>query len=586
MTDELRHTREPIISVLGHVDHGKTTLLDWIRSSTVAAREAGGITQHIGATDVPFDAVKRICGPLLNAMGAKINIRGLLFIDTPGHAAFTNLRRRGGSVSDLAILVVDINEGLMPQSIEAIQILKNYRTPFVVAANKVDAISGWRAGVKIEEQLERTKEEFYNKFYKLVGQLSDQGFDSQLYTQITDFRKEVAIVPISAKKGEKVPELLMILIGLAQHYLAGQLSVEMNSPAKGTILEVKKETGLGTTLDVIIYDGVIRKNDQIVVGAKEPIVTTVRALLRPKPMDEMRDPKEKFQNVNSVYAASGVKISAPNLEKALSGAPIYVGGPELIETVKKELDNIEINTDNMGVSIKTDTIGSLEALVKLFTDKKIPIRKATIGKVANADIIESISVKEQDRYAGVILAFNTEVLPEAKKLADDKKIKIFESRIIYKLIEDYEDWVKKEKEKEKAEREGKVASPAKLRLLPKCVFRQSKPAIVGVEILAGTLRTGTQLMRTDGKMVGRLKEMQKEKENVKSAQAPDKVAISIENVTVGRQINEGDTLYVHITIEDMAKTKVEDLTEDEKSVLREMREMKRAARAEEEEDEQ
>ncbi len=586
MTDEIRHTREPIISVLGHVDHGKTTLLDWIRSSTVAAREAGGITQHIGATDVPFDAVKRICGPLLNAMGAKINIRGLLFIDTPGHAAFTNLRRRGGSVSDLAILVVDINEGLMPQSIEAIQILKQYRTPFVVAANKVDAISGWRTGVKIDEQIERTKEEFYNKFYKLVGQLSEQGFDSQLYTQITDFRKEVAIVPISAKKGERVPELLMILIGLAQHYLAEQLSVEMNSPAKGTILEVKEERGLGTTLDVIIYDGVIRKNDQIVVGAKEPIVTTVRALLRPKPLDEMRDPKEKFQNVNSVYAASGVKISAPNLEKALSGAPIYVGGKELVETVKRELDNIEINTDNMGVSIKTDTIGSLEALVKLFTDKKIPIRKATIGKVSNGDIIESISVKEQDRYMGVILAFNTEVLPEAKKLADDKKIKVFESRIIYKLIEDYEEWVKKEKEREKAEREGKVASPAKLRLLPKCVFRQSKPAIVGVEILAGTLRTGTQLMRPDGKMVGRLKEMQKDKENVKSAQAPDKVAISIENVTVGRQINEGDTLYVHITIEDMAKTRVEDLTEDEKSVLREMRELKRAARAEEEEDEQ
>ena len=582
MTDVLRHTREPIISVLGHVDHGKTTLLDWIRSSTVAAREAGGITQHIGATDVPFDAVKRICGPLLTSMGVKINIRGLLFIDTPGHAAFTNLRRRGGSVSDLAILVVDINEGLMPQSIEAIQILKNYKTPFVVAANKVDAISGWRVGVKIDEQLDRTKEEFYNKFYKLVGQLSDQGFDSQLYTQITDFRKEVAIVPISARKGENVPELLMILIGLAQHYLADQLSVEMNSPAKGTILEVKKETGLGTTLDVIIYDGVIRKNDQIVVGAKEPIVTTVRALLRPKPMDEMSDPREKFQSVNSVYAASGVKISAPNLEKALSGAPIYVGGPELIEMVKKELDNIEINTDNMGVAIKTDTIGSLEALVKLFTDKKIPIRKATMGKVTNSDIVESISVKEQDRYAGVILAFNTEVIPEAKKLAEDKKIKIFESRIIYKLIEDYEDWVKKEKEKEKAEREGKIASPAKLRLLPKCVFRQSKPAIVGVEILAGTLRIGTQLMKTDGRMVGRLKEMQKEKENVKSAQAPDKVAISIENVTVGRQINEGDTLYVHITIEDMERTKVEDLTEDEKSVLREMRELKRAARAEEE----
>jgi len=581
MKDEARHTREPIISVLGHVDHGKTTLLDWIRSSAVASREPGGITQHIGATDVPFEAIKKICGPLLEATGAKINIRGLLFIDTPGHAAFTNLRRRGGSVSDLAILVVDINEGLMPQSVEAIQILKQYKTPFVVAANKVDAIAGWRSGVEIDSQPERTKQEFYDRFYRLVGQLSEQGFDSQLYNQIKDFKKDVAIVPISAKKGEKVPELLMILIGLAQSFLSEQLSVEMDSPAKGTILEVKEERGLGTTIDVIIYDGVIRKNDSIVVGAKEPIVTTVRALLRPKPLDEMHDPKERFQNVNSIYAASGVKIAAPNLEKALPGAPVYVGGKELVESVKREIENVEINTDNAGVLIKADTIGSLEAIVKLFTEKKVPIRKATIGKVANGDITECASVKEQDKYLGVILAFNTEVLPEAKKLADDRKVRIFESRIIYRLIEDYEEWVKKEKEREKMEREGKTASPAKLLLMPNCVFHKSKPAIVGVRILAGTLRTGVQLMRQDGRIVGRLKEIQKDKEGIKSIQAPDESSISIENVTVGRQVNEGDILYVHITAEDMAKIKAEDLTEDEKSVLREMRELKRARQREE-----
>jgi len=258
----------------------------------------------------------------------------------------------------------------MPQSVEAIQILKQYKTPFVVAANKVDAIAGWRSGVEIDSQPERTKQEFYDRFYRLVGQLSEQGFDSQLYNQIKDFKKDVAIVPISAKKGEKVPELLMILIGLAQSFLSEQLSVEMDSPAKGTILEVKEERGLGTTIDVIIYDGVIRKNDSIVVGAKEPIVTTVRALLRPKPLDEMHDPKERFQNVNSIYAASGVKIAAPNLEKALPGAPVYVGGKELVESVKREIENVEINTDNAGVLIKADTIGSLEAIVKLFTEKR------------------------------------------------------------------------------------------------------------------------------------------------------------------------------------------------------------------------
>ncbi len=582
MTEEPKHTREPIISVLGHVDHGKTSLLDWIRNTSVASREAGGITQHIGATDVPYDAVKRICGPLLNSMSAKISLRGLLFIDTPGHEAFTNLRKRGGSVSDLAILVIDINEGLMPQSIESIQILKQYRTPFVVAANKVDAISGWKYKTKPDDQQERAKEEFYKKLYTLMGQISDQKFDSQLYTQMRDFTKEIAIVPVSAKTGEGIPELLMILIGLAQQYLGDQLSVEINTPAKGTILEVKGETGLGTTIDVIIYDGVIRKNDSIVVGAKDnPIVTKIKALLRPKPLDEMRDPREKFQSVNTVYAAAGVKIAAPNLEKALAGAPLYVGGPEMVEEVRKEIENVEIHTDNLGITIKTDTIGSLEALVKLYSDKKIPIRKAAIGKVSNTDVIEASAVSEQDKYMGVIVAFNTEVLKEAKTLAENRRVKIFESKIVYKLIEDYEDWVKKDKEKERSEKEGKVATPAKIRLLPKCVFRQSKPAIVGVEILAGTLHTGSRLMKKDGKMVGRIKEMQKEKENVKSAKAPDKVAISIENVTIGRQINEGDVAYVHITTEDMAQTNKEELTDEEKQVLKEMRDLKRAARDDE-----
>ena len=580
--EELRHSREPIISVLGHVDHGKTTLLDWIRGTVVASREAGGITQHIGATDVPFDAIRKICGPLMNSLSAKIRIRGLLFIDTPGHEAFTNLRKRGGSVADLALLVVDINEGLMPQSKEAIQILKQYKTPFVIAANKIDLISGWRQGVKIDEQPERTRDEFYKKFYSLVGQVSEQGFDAQLYYQVQDFTKEIAIVPVSAKRGEGIPEILMMIIGLAQQYLGTQLSVEMDSPAKGTILEVKEERGLGTTIDVIIYDGVIRKNDSIVVGAREPIITKVKALLRPKPLDEMRDPRERFQNVNAVYAASGVKIAAPNLEKALSGAPIYVGGPELAETVGKELKDVEINTDRLGITIKADTIGSLEALVKIFTDKKIPIKKAMIGKVSNTDITEVQTLRDQDRYLGVLVAFNTEVLREAKTLAELRKVKVFESNIIYKLLEDYEDWVKKEKERERSEKEGKVATPAKIRLLPKCVFRQSKPAIVGIEVMAGTLHLGSRLMKSDGRMVGRIKEMQKEKENVKSASSGDKVAVSIENVTIGRQIDEGDVAYVHITPEDMQQINKDELTEEEKNVLREMREMKKAQRAEEE----
>ena len=565
--------REPIISVLGHIDHGKTTLLDWIRGTVIASREAGGITQHIGATDVPFGTIRVICGPLLDKLRLKIKIRGLLFIDTPGHEAFTNLRRRGGSVADLAILVVDINEGLMPQSIEAINILRQNRVPFVVAANKIDMIHGWNSRERIENQQQHVKDEFYKKFYKLLSQLSEQGFDSDLFSNIHDFTKQVAVVPISAKNGDGIPELLMILMGLAQQYLRKRLTIETDTPGRGTILEVKEERGLGTTIDVILYEGIIRKGDQIVVGSKEPILTKVKALLKPKPLDEMRDPRDRFENVPEVCAASGVKIAAPNLEHALAGAPVYVGGSEMVEKIRREIEDVEIHTDTTGVVLKADTIGSLEALINTLKEKNIPIKKATIGKVSNSDVIEASAVSLEDKFLGVILAFNSEILRDAKILAKNKNVEIFQGRIIYKLLEDYEDWIKRERERVK--KEGKIVTPAKIRLLPKHVFRQSKPAIVGVEVLAGTIASGCRLMREDGKVVGRIKQIQLERETIKSATTGQRVAIAIEGVTMGRQLHENDTVYTFISSDDMKQLSEEELTEEELAVLREIRRIKR-----------
>ncbi|RLI92077.1 MAG: translation initiation factor IF-2 [Candidatus Altiarchaeales archaeon] len=565
--------REPIISVLGHIDHGKTTLLDWIRGTVIASREAGGITQHIGATDVPFGTIRVICGPLLDKLRLKIKIRGLLFIDTPGHEAFTNLRRRGGSVADLAILVVDINEGLMPQSIEAINILRQNRVPFVVAANKIDMIHGWNSKERIENQQQHVKDEFYKKFYKLLSQLSEQGFDSDLFSNIHDFTKQVAVVPISAKNGDGIPELLMILMGLAQQYLRKRLTIETDTPGRGTILEVKEERGLGTTIDVILYEGIIRKGDQIVVGSKEPILTKVKALLKPKPLDEMRDPRDRFENVPEVCAASGVKIAAPNLEHALAGAPVYVGGSEMVEKIRREIEDVEIHTDTTGVVLKADTIGSLEALINTLKEKNIPIKKATIGKVSNSDVIEASAVSLEDKFLGVILAFNSEILRDAKILAKNKNVEIFQGRIIYKLLEDYEDWIKRERER--LEKEGKIVTPAKIRLLPKHVFRQSKPAIVGVEVLAGTIASGCRLMREDGRVVGRIKQIQLERETIKSATTGQRVAIAIEGVTMGRQLHENDTVYTFISSDDMKQLSEEELTEEELAVLREIRRIKR-----------
>jgi len=322
--------RQPIVVVLGHVDTGKTLLLDQIRKSSVQAREAGGMTQHIGASFFPLETLAELCGTLLKTMKGKIHIPGLLVIDTPGHEAFANLRKRGGGVADIAILVIDILKGFEAQTYECVEILKARKTPFIVAANKIDRISGWKSKekesflVSYESQDSYVRQDLDEQLYSIIGTFSGLGFQTNRFDKITDFTRTASIVPVSAKTGEGIPELLAVLVGLTQQYLQSRLEVT-EGPAKGTVLEVKEEPGLGITLNAVIYDGIIRKGDVIVVGGKEePVVTKIRAVLLPKPLDEIRDPRDKFSSVDDVSAAAGVKIVAPDLENSLAGAPIYV----------------------------------------------------------------------------------------------------------------------------------------------------------------------------------------------------------------------------------------------------------------------
>jgi translation initiation factor 5B len=576
--------RTPIVVVMGHVDHGKTTLLDKIRGTTVAKFEAGLITQHIGATEVPLNLIQDFCG---THFGAEIQVPGLLFIDTPGHRAFTSLRSRGGSLADLAVLIVDINEGFQPQTIESLNILKRYKTPFVVAANKIDRISGWRSvenasfAKSMNAQGGRAVEEMDTKIYELVGELYKYGFDADRYDRIRDFTKTVGIVPISAITGEGVPDLLMVLVGLAQRFLKDSLRLKASGPGVGTILEVKEERGLGTTLDVILYDGEIRTGDTVIVGtAREPIVTKVRALLKPKPLSEIRS-EEKFMPVKHVVAASGVKVSAPRLEDALAGSTIRVAGPSdnieaMTKEMKSELEAVRIDTGAEGLILKTDTIGSLEALVGELRDKEIPIHMADVGPITRRDVIRANSIK--DPFLKAILAFNVDVLPDALSEIQKTSVPIFASSIIYSLIDDYEKWVEEQKMKMEQQRLEAVIRPGAVRLLPDCVFRQSKPAIVGVQIIGGVVRTQVNLMREDGANVGAIKGIQAHNENVGSATVGQEVAISIDGPTVGRQIHEGDILYVNIPEKHariVEQELMQKLSEDEREVFEEFLEIKR-----------
>ncbi len=580
--------RQPIVAVLGHVDHGKTTLLDRIRGSAVASKEAGGITQHIGATEIPLETIKELCGGLIKQLNLKLTIPGLLFIDTPGHEAFTTLRKRGGALSDLAILVVDINEGFKPQTLESIEILRTHKTPFIVAANKIDKISGWVAyenfpfAHSFSKQNKNVQQVLENKIYEIVGKLYELEFQSERYDRVKEFGKQIAIVPLSGKTGEGIPELLMLLTGLAQKFLGKKLDIDTEKPARGTILEVKEEVGLGATVDVIIYEGKIKVGDTIVLGGKRGVITTrVRSLLKPKPLDEIRDPRFRFNKIKEVHASAGVKIAAPNLGDALAGSPLVVAGKKVEkaeEEVRKEIEGIKVDTEKKGIVVKADTLGSLEALVKMLTEAKIPIRFADVGDISKRDIIEAEAVREEDPFLSVVIGFNVKMLKDAEQRSQEKNIKVILGDVIYKLIEDYEEFVEMEKALQKVREFDILTKPAKIEVLRGYVFRTSKPAVVGVEVLAGTLRPKVRLINMNNEKVGVVRGIQESNKSISEATKGMQVAVSIDGAVVGKNLNEGDILFTDIS-ENEAKLinqkYREFLKEDEAEAFQEFLKIKR-----------
>ncbi|MDY0267212.1 MAG: translation initiation factor IF-2 [Methanimicrococcus sp.] len=574
---EKKNLRTPIVCVMGHVDHGKTTLLDQIRGTRVVKGEAGAITQHIGATEVPINVIVERCGD--KRLADKFIVPGLLFIDTPGHHAFTTLRSRGGSLADLAIVVVDINEGFKPQTIESLNILKRFKTPFIVVTNKIDKIQGWKStkGASFlstyKNQTPEVQGMFEQKFYNIIGYLYEQGFSADRYDRVTDFQKSLGVVPISGMTGEGIPDVLMILLGLAQRFLDSSLQYNIDGPGVGTVLEVKEEKGLGTTVDVILYDGTLQKGDTIVIGCLgEPIVTKIRALLKPRELSEIRY-ESKFQTIPEVKAASGVKISAPDIGNALAGAALVQATPEtleeVIERVKAEIDNVQIQTDTEGLMIKADTLGSLEAMVHEFKKADIQIQKAEVGDITKRDVMEASTIN--DPIHSVILGFNVKINPDAQDLLDETPaVKVFKNDVIYRILDDYQDFVKEQDEELEKLRSDTLIKPGQFKLLPGCVFRQSKPAVVGVRILGGVVKNNSDVMLPDGTVVGTVKGLELNGKKIPKATVGMEVAMAIDGVTIGRQVKEEDILYVHIPESDSKVLEFEifdTLKADEKETL-------------------
>jgi translation initiation factor 5B len=564
--------RTPIVAVLGHVDHGKTTLLDTVRGSAVSEGEAGAITQHIGATAVPLETVSEMAGDLVDP--DDFDLPGLLFIDTPGHHSFTTLRSRGGALADIAVLVVDVNDGFQPQTEEAVDILQRTGTPFVVAANKVDTTPGWNpqpgtpAQVSLAAQSDRARQALESSLYELIGDLSDHGFSADFYWRVQNFQKNVGVVPVSAVTAEGVPDLLAVLMGLSQRYMKSEMAVDVAGPGAGTVLEVKEERGFGATLDVILYDGTIREDDEIVVGGRDgPIVTTVRALLQPRPLAEIRTEK-RFERVEEVRAASGIKIAAPDLDDAMAGAPVRVVRDrpveEVVEEVQAELAQIQVATEEEGVVVKADTLGSLEAMANALQEAEVPILRAEVGVVAPRDVTVASTANEAEHR--VILGFNVDVLADAEDDVDRGDVRVFRNDVIYQLVEEYEAYVEEMKREQQETVLDKIVKPGRFRILDDHVFRQSSPAVVGVEVLAGTIKTNVNVLAwpegdAEPTRVGDVNGIQEQGEDVGEAMRGDRVSVAIDGPTVGRQIKEGDELWVEVP-EKHAKILEQELSEE------------------------
>ncbi|KAF1949727.1 hypothetical protein CC80DRAFT_598721 [Byssothecium circinans] len=561
--------RSPICCILGHVDTGKTKLLDKIRQTNVQEGEAGGITQQIGATFFPREALLKKTAVVNKDDSFNLNVPGLLVIDTPGHESFTNLRSRGSSLCNIAILVVDIMHGLEPQTLESMRLLREKRTPFIVALNKIDRLLDWK---KIDNngfedsfnlQKDRVKGEFEDRWIKVKTELAEQGFNSELFHKNKNMSRYVSVVPTSAHTGEGIPDMIKLIIKLTQERMTNNLMYL--SEVECTVLEVKVIEGLGTTIDVILSNGVLHEGDRIVLcGNPEPIATNVRALLTPAEMKELRV-KSQYVHNKEVKAAMGIKIAADGLDQAIAGSRLLVVGPDddeedLMDEVMADLAHLlsKVSKTGRGVSVQASTLGSLEALLEFLRVSKIPVATISIGPVFKKDVLRAGVMLEKAKEYAVMLCFDVKVDKDARAYADEIGVKIFEADIIYHLFDKFTAHMKHIEEQKKEDSKMLAVFPCILK--PIAVFNKKDPIVLGVDVVEGNLKLTTPLAVIKKNPVtgvkeiislGRVTSIEREHKQIQVCKrGQPSVAVKIEGPNqplYGRQVEEKDTVYSQIS---------------------------------------
>lgn len=569
--------KSPIIAFLGHVDAGKTSIMDAIRNTYFAYRESGGLTQNIGITEVPTNRIKELCSDLLKKFNVNIQIPSIIFIDSPGHEAFTSLRERGASIADLAVLTIDSTAGIQTQTLESLEILKSYKTPFLIAFTKIDRLESFIPKTNmsfsdfISTQNEKYKMDLDKRIYDLISELSNIGFNAERFDRVRDFTKEIAIVPVSAINNIGIDNLIVLIIGLSQKYI--NLSDEGSTKGEISLLEEKEIKGIGKVYDAIVYSGMINVGDRVITITKDgPSETKIKGIMRLIPLEESRENFGKYEYIKEAKATTPIRLILQAPEAIIGTSAITFKSEQEKQEIIDSIKSMEINStdeNKQGIVVCADSIGSLDAIKKIGKDENIEIGFTKIGQPTK----KILAIAKSN--GNILLCFNVTVPNEVEELARESGIKIISKKSIYELFQAYHEFLS-EKSKETLDKKlSSITLPAKFVVL-KDVFHRSNPCIVGIEILAGEIRQNYPIINEQNKRIGRIVDIQLEKRKIQNAKIGDKVAVSIDDAVYGRNIKEGQILYSDITNNDIINfLEIKDkLPEDYSNALEEIRKIK------------
>ena len=578
--------RSPIVCILGHVDAGKTKILDKLRHSNVQLGEAGGITQQIGATFIPMENIQTHISKISEKFQTQTRIPGILLIDTPGHASFTNLRSRGSSLCDIAVLILNIDKGIEKQSVESLDLLRMRKTPFIIALNQIDRTYNWHSfpwsGFEdsYRKQKDQQKRLFNEKVEQNQMQFIKNNINAELYYKNKNMKEYVNMVPTSAITGEGLPDLMGLLVYLTENYLIRQIAYK--DEVKCSILEVKVLESIGTTIDVVLVNGTIHVGDKIVIGGLlGPIKTVVKIILLPRPMKEMRV-KCEYDRYDEISGAIGVKIFCPDLENALAGSPLYVYKTEeeaekYCNEISRDFNSIVqkyLNKKGKGIMVQASTLGSLEAILTFLGEQKVEVAVVGVGNLNKKDVIklqikhaEDENVRKEDL---VVLCFDNKVIPEAQKFADENNIKIFVDDVIYHLFDKFIEFKKQCELERKKEKEKEAIFPCNLKTV--MFINKKDPLIIGVSVTEGILKIGTPIYCVEKNLpIGIVESIERERKPINNVRPNDgDVAIRIKvhdsSLAAGRHFDENSTYISQITrasIDALKNYFREDMTNDD-----------------------